>query len=282
MKTLNAFIFIITTFFISVWLFMFFSRKLRYMKLFPIENLANLRYIQLLFLTSFFLLIIFVCVIIYKMFKKKQKNGYFAEFLKKTNQILTKVNIFYKSYVMLFEFFGIERTEYLIKLTKFVLDTPNKIIFVITFCFVCLPRLIILIIFVIEISLGQLHYFFYGLFLLIIPLIFRVILFVLTDLGPRLFPEFDTLVKKNTKTMFITTKDGVKEQIITEIGFIDSLSDACFDTFAERVYYPLMHIEKYMKNYFLPKYIKIIQYSGLVYYFIISSGLFYVLYFNYI
>lgn len=277
----NSLIFCLSSSLFFLWFYRFFSRDLKEFQLFPIEQIQLFNYIKAYLVCSTGMFLIVSCIIVYKYwFGKKQKKTKLSELFGKFSVFVDKVNIFYKSYGMLAKFLDMDYLKYLIKLAKIVLELTNKQVLLIIFFFAVMPRILIVLVFLTDLYLGRWHYFPYALFLVIIIVIFRLVLFMLKDIGIRLFPEFDQYVVKEKHKITQNTIEGKEEFYVTGLSFIEEFADKDFNDFALNTYYPLMNISEHMQTIIMPLYANIVQYTLLMYHFIISSGLLYVIYYN--
>ena len=109
-------------------------------------------------------------------------------------------------YTKIFNYLGPKYTKHLVFFAKNFLAYRKKYI-VIIFIFEILPRSIIILVFIFEIYIKHLNYYFYSLSLLLIPTFFRFFIFILTDIGPRLLPEFQKMVIIETKNTQLNLKN---------------------------------------------------------------------------
>lgn len=196
-----------------------------------------------------------------------------SKFIKKISKSIQKYNIFYKSYGIVLDFFGPQYTQYLIKFAKWVLKLkPNTVNGIIVF-FVIFPQFMIVSVFFLEIHFRQLHYYFYSLILLLIPLIFRIILFILMDVGPRLEPQLKELL---VVEFYPLPEDPVINGLVGRKMRPDLL-DIDINHFLDNYYYPLLKITPFMTE-ILPTYLRISSITSLLYHFCHIIGLFYILF----
>lgn len=279
-KILNIIIFTLSSFFVFLWFYLFFSRKIRDINVLPIDSVETLVYIKTFLIISLGLFFLWLFLLIYRKILQSKTTSKFNRLTSwnlKFKIFIDKINILYKSYVMLFEYLGLDYVGYLINLSRFVLKRTQKQSFLILFGFLTLPRIVILLTFLIETYFGHLHYFFYTLFLLIIPLFFRIIIFMLTDVGPRLLPEFEKHLIKTPREHEIISKNGTEKLQVMELSFTEDVADLNLSWFLDQIYFPLKHIGPHMRDNVLPLYINIVQYTVLIYFFTISAGLIYIL-----
>lgn len=193
----------------------------------------------------------------------KKKN--FLSKLKILQKILTKLNIFYLAYNLIFKYFGPGNryAVFVIRFTIFVLSFSKLQIQLIISLFVILPKLIIICIFIYELYLGQLHYYFYSNILMIFVYIIQMLLFILRDIGPRLLPEAEAMINHffhNGKFVSVLKPE---------------YSDVSPEYFFYGFYEPLSSIENFIKVNVLPIYTKLIIYSNCMYFGILLLGFFY-------
>jgi len=282
-------------FFFGLWLFLF-SKKNYYI----IDLTKDLEwrpyFYNLLFLAIFILIVKIVPYIITPIIKKiteklqrdsqekqeKPKKFYekfLEKFLNKVRQCYVKYNIFLKTYTIIFDWLTPARTKYIVRLAEYCLEFTTKKNISIIICFVVIPRMISLLVFISEIYMGILHYYFYSLLLNFIPLIFRFILFILSDLGPRVLPELKQfVVTDKVGEMIIETPEG--DKTVAVMGLKPgpaAYPDLDFDRFMFDVYYPVLYIKGHMECVIMPLVSKITNITQIIYYIVQSIGLSYII-----
>lgn len=256
----------------------------------PIDN-KFLPYLISIFLIVISLSIIFSLTLI---FAKKQEKNTFLNKHKRLLQIKDKLFQTYKNniitrsveylrktlisgYGAIFDWFGPKYTVYLVKSTKYIFSGSHYYKLVIILCEL-IPRIVILSIFIIEIYYQHLHYYFYSLVLLVIPLIFKFFMFVIEDLGPRVIPELAKLFifeHENTQITWETTPEDVTLINITLRPEYEHLD---LNLVLRDYYFPLTKLSSELQVNFLPLYKKIKVYVLLGYYFIQAIGWGYIIY----
>lgn len=94
----------------------------------------------------------------------------------------------------------------MMRIMKHILNYSDKKLTIIIFSFVSLPRILVIIVLLTEVVIGHLHYYFYALYLLLIPLLFRIILFLFKDVQERSFPEASSMVIQEMNPITINNK----------------------------------------------------------------------------
>ena len=188
------------------------------------------------------------------------------------------IGVFIKGYDVFIKYIGPPRVKYIIQFTQFFLNICHYRVAMI-FSFVILPRVIILVVFIIEIFyIKQIHYYFYSLILLIIPFIFRFIIFILKDIGPRVVPSFKECLKftKKPGTTFIDNQGN--EFDFMDITMKPEYNELDCDAFLRRFYYPALNIPNIMTYTFIPKRTKITLLITYIYHIIHLLGWGYIIY----
>lgn len=199
-------------------------------------------------------ILMLLCLII--LLKKKKPN----KLLLRISKYITKYNILYNSYVTVFNFLGPQYTQYLLKFAKFFLTLKEKTKTYILVGTFILPKMLIIIILVIEIYNKQLNYYYYSLLLLLIPLFFRFFLFVLDDLGPRITKELKEFLVFENQVL----PNDPEKRIIT-IKMRPENADINIDYFLNTYYYPALFITGEMGVNIMPKYSKMTLMTSLFY-----------------
>lgn len=180
-----------------------------------------------------------------------------------------KLNVFYKSYGILFDWFGPSYTTYLVRLARKFLSWKRSFKIALIVSFSVLPRVIIILVLCYDIHARLLHYYFYSLLLLFIPLIFKFFVFILKDIGPRLLPEFRNFLDIDTSLndIHFVTEDGPQSLKPISIKFKKEFQDIDLDYFLQTFFYPMSYISGEMSANFLPIYSKIVL-STLIFYYL--------------
>jgi hypothetical protein len=207
-----------------------------------------------IFLILMSVILMFLCFIL--IWKKKKPN----KFLVIISKYITKLNIFYYSYVTVFNFLGPQYTQYLLKFATIFLRLKDKTKTYILVCAFILPKLLIVTILVIEIYNKQLNYYYYALLLLLIPLFFRFLLFILDDLGPRITPELKELLIFENEAL-----PNDPEKLIITIKMRPEVADINIDYFLNTYYYPAISLTGEMAVKIMPKYSKITLITSFIY-----------------
>jgi hypothetical protein len=167
-----------------------------------------------LVLTSSLLLLL--SWVIYKTFIKPETSKRFQKITEKFTEKLgvfsknlEKLNVFYSSYDRIYKHFGTGSPYviFMMRRMKNIVDYSDKKLTIIIFSFVSLPRILVILVLLTEVLRGHLQYYFYSVYLLLIPLIFRIILFLLKDVKERSLPESSSMVIQ--KLIAITTPNKV-------------------------------------------------------------------------
>lgn len=229
---------------------------------------------SLILTTCLFLLL---CYISYKTFINTESSEKFEKLKKKLQPLLDKLkklNVFYRSYEIIFKKFG-TGSPYVfgvIAIMKKIIDYSYNKKFIIILFFVSLPRIIILIVFFIEILSGHLHYYFYTLYLLLIPLFFKIVLFLLRDLQERVFPEADGMVIQEIVPITINDKTSLRLTFTLKPEHNDLDPNLYFPN----LYFPLLYFGGYI-GFITDMYTKIQLFTQCLYYFCHILGLSYIL-----
>ena len=119
-----------------------------------------------------------------------------------------------------------------------------------------IPRVIILTIFILEIFMGHLHYYFYSLTLLILPLVLRGLIHVLKDIGPRVLPEIRSYLYIKSSIDDTVIIDGKEKNVkIVDIWLKPEYRNTFnLDYILDYYFFPLQEITIVMENDFVPKY----------------------------
>lgn len=258
---------------ILFWLYLKIAKTIPIIELTPEIILQYKPYFQIIqYLNGFILLFILLIVALtwYLRNSKITPESVFFKLTKIFKETLDYLNIFYRAYVILFNATSGDYTIYLIKLAKYCLSLKIITYDIIIFCFISLPRILILLSLVIEIYFGQLYYYFYSLLLLLIPLLFRLILFMLKDVGPRVLPELHEIVQQNITEITYKAADGVeKKGLAINYSLKPEHSDLNLDGIMEYFYYPAFHIEGHIVKNINPR-VNIISKITVIGYYIIT------------
>jgi hypothetical protein len=286
----RIFTFILSAIFIILWLFLF-ANKPRYIISLTKQEILNYYPYFITLHNSAMIIIIWLVItsilkgllkhVVKESKRSNKKITVFDKILTWIMNQINKINIFSKTYTMILDFIGPKQVHKIINLAKLVLTYTNNEIRYIIISFVLIPRLIIVFTFLLEIYFGKLHYYFYSLFLLLIPLIFKFIVFMLKDIGPRILPEFQKFVilePENTNVV-IQTKEGDKVVQRYKFRLIPEASDLDLGFLLSNFYYPLLHIEGHVEQIITPIASKITLISIYIYYIIHFLGLTYIIYF---
>lgn len=217
------------------------------------ENIINY-YNYFLLLFTFSLCILVYLLLLHKVFKTNGKS-----YLQQVLKIWQKYNFFYHGYSLIFNYLGPGWTVYLVKFAKSFVEYSKYKLRIIMIIFVVLPRLFIISVLLWEIFiLKNLHYYFYSLLVLFLPLFFGLFVFIFKDLSPRLLPEFTKFLDID-----VNENDGS-----TLIGFKLKLEyfDMDMDDLMHNFYYPMVFLNSHMDVVFLPLYRKIQTNIILVYF----------------
>ena len=271
---------------ILFWLHSKISRKTIKIEL-SFENIEKYSdYFSFIVYLSIYMLIFVTFIMLITLYLKNKKvteNSLGTTLLKKLISFLNYINIFYRTYVILFEATSADYTHYIIKLAKISLALKKRTNLIIIFCFISLPRIIVIITLLIEIYFGALHYYFYSLLLLLIPLLFRIILFMLKDLGPRVLPELKQIVKQgdiNENPPFpYETAEGVKTCFAIRFYLAPEHSDLDLDYVMEEFYYPALFIQCHIEKNIDPRVYVISKITIISYYLVTALGFAYILQF---
>lgn len=168
-------------------------------------------------------------------------------------------------YTTVFDMVGPLGQQYLVLFAKKFLESVylrNMFYFGMVF-----PRIIIIICLIMELYCGHLKYYYCALLLLIIPLIIQFLVFILKDIGPRLYPVFsDHLIF--TKVATEPNKSG--DLFFIKMTLKPEYSDMDLDRFMYELYYPMLYLPGTLETDFLPKYNNLRKYSLFFYYLIHS------------
>lgn len=283
-------IFTIISFVFSIWFIYFLLSRRVFKTIFDIY-LLNIAIDKKATLLSFFIVALVISLVIlfmllfsgYTEFIKKNDDS-FKLLLKSPFIYILKIfvtieNLLLHTYTLVFEYIGPNKTIYLIFFTKYCIKKSNYFKQIIVFGEV-LPRIIIIIVFIVELFiLKHLHYYFISLILLLIPLLFRFILFVLKDLGPRVLPELrkhlqDLPMQETT----IIINNQMKRVGIQHYVLKPEYEHLGLDYFMNNFYYPLRDMSSFLETTFLPLHKKIKFITLISYFFIHVIGWTYVLY----
>lgn len=217
-----------------------------------------------LFIISMITTILSILILV----KKNTQNN----FLVAVKQIITKYNIFYKAYGIIFELLGPNYTRHLVFFSKYVLKLNKHIKEAIMVMVIILPKVLIIMVFYLEIYHRHLNNYYYVLLLLLIPMFFRFLLFILEDIGPRVLPQLEELLVFESETLS-------KEQKVKSltIKFRPEIKDLSLDHFLNNFYYPILFISGEMALNIMPKYYKILFTVSLLYNVFQLLGWFYIL-----
>ena len=242
----QVFIILLTMQLFLMWVYLTFFREKLYIELSETSITEYVGYFEYCLL----LRIILCCMVAYVTLKivfelpSSGKFKVFGERLQSISKILEKCNVFYITYDIIFKKFGTGSTYviFVIAAAKRILDYSQRKNMIIICCCVILPRIIILLVFLVEIWLNQLHYYFYALGLLLIPIMFRMLLFMFKDVRRRVFPEAQSMVMQKSELLTI---NGTPSVILIfkmrpEYHYIDE------DAFLEDEYYPLLYINAHI------------------------------------
>lgn len=240
-----------------------------------------------LFLCSLTVLVLLVVSFFFLNKNPDKKLTIFSKLLLKLNYYSEKYNIFYKAYGIIFDFIGHKKIHHFVSYTNNILNySYNKNVVLIVLA-VVLPRIVIILTFVFEIYTKQLHYYFFSLSLLLIPVIFRFLIFIFNDLPKKMLPIFNAeyIERKLLEELIeipagtsITTTESKKFRAIG-FKFKAKYADADFDFFMFTYYYPMLYITGHMELVFLPLYIKIKQITIFTYTVIQVLGWGYILFY---
>lgn len=195
--------------------------------------------------------------------------------------IITKIiSIFIHTYDVVFNLLSANVTKYVVKLAKLFLIYNNKS-YQIIFTVEILPRIFISSCFLIELYYEHLHYYFVSLSLLIIPFLFRGLVFILRDIGPRLKPEFSQMVIQTIVETNRFLLENEKPCQIISLRLKPEYFKINENMFFNDYYDPIFFIEPEMLFKFIPLYTRIKLYVHFCYYLFFSCGWVYIIY-NYI
>lgn len=218
---------------------------------------------------------------------KEKKSTRFSKIFNAIAAWLAKYNIFYRTYGVIFNFIGHCRLKPLIDFAATILNYSEKKIKYIITIFAIVPRIIILFIFVFELFINkQLHYYFVSLILLLMPLLFRMFLFILKDLSDRVLPEFKALLDINSEIEPIEIPAGTpltpgapKKFKAVNIRWKPQYADGDLDHFLYSYYYPMLFLPGHMQVFVLPLYIKMNQIIIFIYCSVHALGWGYILFY---
>ena len=283
----NLIIFFLSFIIILAYLYLRFTKKLYIIELTP-QGLAEY-YIYIVYLLLITLSVL--CILLgekkYTWLKRYKENtnkkkSIFTIFGEKLQKWLSKITIFKWLYNVIFNALGEFSVEHTIKLARKVVDFTHKQNIIIILSFVTLPRLIILFILILEIYLGRINYYFYSLYLLIIPQVFNLILYMLTDIGPRALLDLKELVIQENistaPTVTINTPDGPKTGKAVGFRLHPDYPNQNLDILMFEFYYPMLFIKGLMPDVNRLT-AKVKKYTLFVYYIIHVLGFIYILYF---
>lgn len=232
-----------------IWLYLLVTRKKPHILF---AETAALHYMGFLYYSLFLTTVLFLinCYSLYKVFLVPKETTRFAS-LKK--QLLTfakkleKLNVFFKAYDIIFKTLGTGSfyVLFVLKVMKKILRTPNFYITVIIALFTIFPRILIIIVFFSELFYGQLHYYFYSLYLLLIPLILRLLFFILKDVRERVFPEVALMVTP------VNVSENVNGKNTIEIYYklSEAFSDVNLNLVLHDFYFPLLFIAAHLEMF---------------------------------
>jgi hypothetical protein len=104
---------------------------------------------------------------------------------------------------------------------------------------ITVPRMCILAIFFFEVFSGYLHYYFFSLYLLFIPAILNLVLFLLSDVRERIYPQANSMVIPQS----IPENINGKIYIRFSYTMADDFKDINTKFFVENYYLPLLYFE---------------------------------------
>ena len=265
---------------------LWFGRRIFSNKLLIILSLENIikynKYFEMVvYFSSFMLAYTFLTILLeYYLENRKPKEGsLFKKIGEKIATFLHNINIFYHAYSIIFSNTAPEYTQYVIKLAKFTLSLTRIDEYRIILVFIALPRYIILNVLILEIIYGQLHYYFYSLILSLVPLVFKIITFMIKDVGSRLLPEFNKIVELKEKIeqerFFEDGRWIVKLQL--RFVFREEYAYGDLTRFMVDYYEPCALIEETMKRITYPVIMFVSKVTIILYYIITTISFIYIL-----
>lgn len=215
----------------------------------------GLLFLALFALTSIFSLMLFLVL---RLNVKNTTNLHIIKELKKSK------DYFYSIFV---DFFFARYQKILIYFTYLFL-TYSGVKYIIFFLVIA-PRFVIIFCLIQNIYCGQFGSYYYSLLLLILPLIVKIIIYMLKQIGPKLFPIYNEKTEKIEVEYFsfcnlFSTQEDI--EIGLNLQFKRKYNQEDFTEFLTYYYVPLYLISKCMKKKFLPNYYKIHFVTLLIYY----------------
>ena len=247
------------------------------------ENIIkyNKYFEMVVYFSSFMLAYTFLTILLeYYLENRKPKEGsLFKKIGEKVSTFLHNINIFYHAYSIIFSNTAPEYTQYVIKLAKFTLSLTRIDEYRIILVFIALPRYIILNVLILEIIYGQLHYYFYSLILSLVPLVFKIITFMIKDVGSRSLPEFNKIVElkeqKEQERFFENGRWIVKVE--SRFVFREEYAYGDLTRFMVDYYEPCAQIEETMKRITYPVIMFVSKVTIILYYIITTISFIYIL-----
>lgn len=205
---------------------------------------------------------------LYYQFDSSSNNIIFVQIRVVIFKILKYVqNALLAVYNVIFECLSPNYTYYILQwATKFSNSSTYPTLFIILF--EMLPKTLILIVFFYEIYALHLCYYFITLTLLIIPLLFKITMFILNDVGDRLLPEFQKMLifEKENIIVNANVNEEPKHMSIINIKLNPIYNDLNLDTLLYQFYYPALFNNSNFQTNILRQYNKLLLFTNLVYY----------------
>lgn len=244
-------------------------------------NLQNIEGYILFFQTLLFFSVLLTLGYFFILFVKIKNNssGFLTDKFNGFLFLIQKYNPIYHCYNMIFNKINPKYTYYLVRITKYLLAFSAKTNTLIILFGVSAPRVLISFVLLFDILILQkLHYYFFALILLIIPLSFRFIIFIFTDLSKKLLPEFKKYLNFGKPEAFYGNLDSnIKNSENIEITLKPQYKDMDLNHVLYNFYYPMLFLQGHMELEILPQYRKISCYTQLIYYLVHSCSWFYIL-----
>ena len=225
-------------------------------KLVEIDGDLNIFIFLLIAIGISVVLFCIMCYALYRYWRSKtnKKAGLF-ERIRNISIIKYFINIIPNGYDIVFNWINPEITIHLVFFARAFL-TYKKYYLHIIYMLEILPRVIILSTFIIEICMGHLHYYFYSLTLLILPLVLRGLVYILKDIGPRLLPEYKSYLHFSKPVDATITIKGIEKQVLIIDVTVKPEYEDLFpvEYILNNYFYPLEQITIVIENDFVPKY----------------------------
>ena len=272
---------------IFFYLYLRITRKQRVIELIPEEIQKYYSIFFYFFAISCFILSLLALTMILKKIKVENKMGVFEKIALKLKELIDTINIFYKSYTIIFQYLSPKYTQHLVTYASNIMAYTKIKTLSILFVCVILPRLLIISIFIFELYQKTLHYYFFSLLLLLIPLGFRFLLFIYNDINKQVLPKLEELLELGQTFGNVTLETPEGKKTFGTIGicfrpeyqYNDAGELQDINHFITTFYNPMLFIGPHMKTNILPLYHKINSIVIWVYALIQATGWAYVLFY---